>query len=137
MASDAGFPPHHLQYPVHDLSGVLLGRGDMAYDRPGGRPLVIEADGAEVHSQPEALFRDRLRANDFVTSGGVDVLRFTWSDLSRRGCIASMLRRNLRPVCRNARVDLERCAVRHGVATAHLSRSTPKPWVAGGRSYCS
>ena len=42
--------------------------------------LIAEADGKEPHEQPAALFRDRRRANDFLRTGWVDMVRFTWHD---------------------------------------------------------
>lgn len=97
IASDAGLAPDHLQYPVCDRHGVLLGYGDMAWDRPGRRTLVAEADGASIHDRPEALYRDRLRANDFVGTGQVDMVRFTWQDTVRPAYVVAVLRRNLGP----------------------------------------
>ena len=97
IASDAGLAPDHLQYPVRDRRGVLLGYGDMAWDRVGRRTLVAEADGASIHGRPEALYRDRLRANDFVGTDEVDMVRFTWQDTVRPAYLVAVLRRNLRP----------------------------------------
>jgi hypothetical protein len=94
IAKDAGLAPHHLQYPVRDSAGVLLGYGDMAWDRAGRGPLVAEADGKGPHGRPEALYRDRRRANDFVAAG-VDVVRFTWEDTLRPAYVVSVLRRHL------------------------------------------
>ena len=96
IACDAGMAPHHLQLPILDRNGVLLGPRDMAWDHPGRTTLVAEADGAEVHGRPEALYRDRRRANDFVSAGGVEVVRFTWEDTLRPAYIVSVLRQNLR-----------------------------------------
>jgi hypothetical protein len=73
---DGRVPPDELQYPVHDRSGRLLGYGDLAWTRAR---LVAEADGVEPHSQPEAIFRDRRRQNDFANAG-FTVIRFTWQD---------------------------------------------------------
>jgi hypothetical protein len=95
IASDAGLAPDHLQYPVRSAQGVLLGLADMAWERPSGRLLVAEADGRGPHEQPEALFRDRRRANDFVGTDLVDIVRFTWADLARPAYIVSVLRQNL------------------------------------------
>ncbi len=95
IATDAGLAPHHLQFPVLDRYGVILGYGDMAWIRPGRRVLIVEADGRGPHESPQALFRDRLRANDFVTTDEVDMIRFTWEDTRRAGYVLSVLRRNL------------------------------------------
>ncbi len=43
------------------------------------------------HSTPEALFRDRYRANAF-TAAGVDTIRLTWRDVRRPGRCAAMVR---------------------------------------------
>ena len=80
-----------------DRHGVLLGYGDVAWDRPGRRTLVAEADGAIIHDRPEALNRDRLRANDFVGTDQVDMVRFTWQDTVRPAYLVAVLRRNLSP----------------------------------------
>jgi hypothetical protein len=97
IARDAGLAPHHLQYPVRSRYGVVLGYGDMAWDRPGRRVLIVEAHGREPHERPEALFRDRLRANDFAMTDEVDMIRFTWDDTRRPGYVVSVLHRNLAP----------------------------------------
>ncbi|HYN75333.1 MAG TPA: hypothetical protein VEV13_03975 [Candidatus Limnocylindria bacterium] len=96
IAVDAHMPPDDLQHPVRDAFGVLLGYGDLAWLRPGRRTLIGEADGREPHDRPQALYRDRHRANDFVTSGNVDVVRFTAADTRRKAYIVSQLRRLLR-----------------------------------------
>jgi hypothetical protein len=90
-----GVPPDDLQYPVYDGHGVLLGFGDLAWFRPRRRTLILETDGRDVHERPIALFRDRYRANDFLTAGDVDVLRATWRDVDRPAYLLSILRRNL------------------------------------------
>ena len=80
---DAALPPDDLQVEVRDGDGLLLARVDLAYRRrsAGRGPglLVVEADGAAVHSRPDALFVDRSRAN-CLTADGHDVVRFTWRD---------------------------------------------------------
>ena len=96
---DAGIAPDELQVEVHDARR-LLGRGDMGWRLPGGRWLVAEMDGRDVHSEPAALLRDRTRQNDLVVSGAVDLLRFTGRDLtppgsSRPGTMVTALRRHL------------------------------------------
>lgn len=91
LCIDAGIPPHDLQYPIRDRWGQLLGFGDLAWWRGRARPLVVEADGVEPHSRPEALFRDRHRANDF-TLADVDMVRFTWNDTRRPVYIPSVIR---------------------------------------------
>jgi hypothetical protein len=91
---DGGVSPDDLQYAVRDRWGQLLGIADMAWWRGRSRPLVVEADGVDAHSQPAALFRDRQRANDF-TLADVDVIRFTWSDSHRPTYVAGVVRRGL------------------------------------------
>ena len=88
---DGGVPPDELQWPVYDSEGWLLGLGDFAWLRAGRRPLVGEADGKDVHGAPEALYKDRSRANNFVI-GGVDIIRFTWEDTLARDRIPRLVR---------------------------------------------
>jgi hypothetical protein len=93
-ACDAGVPPDELQWPVRDRHGVVVGYTDMAWLRPGRRPLIAEADGEGAHGIPRAITHDRHRQNDFV-GADADILRFTWADSMRRGYIATTLRRSL------------------------------------------
>ncbi|MCM3882786.1 endonuclease domain-containing protein [Frankia sp. R82] len=58
----------------------VLARIDLAWP---SRLVAVEVDGAVVHEQPQALFRDRTRQNDLMALGWV-VLRFTWADLLHR-----------------------------------------------------
>ena len=93
-------PPHQLQLPVHDAAGLLLGRGDMAWYRPDGRSLLVEADGAAGTTPPQALYRDRRRANDLVATGAYDIVRFIWQDVAARPVVATFeptLREHLQP----------------------------------------
>ena len=79
---DGGVAPDDLQLVIRDEHGHLLARADMAFRRrTGGRrlPLLLEADGRSVHDAPEALYRDRWRANALVALGH-DVIRCTWRD---------------------------------------------------------
>jgi len=91
---DGGLAPDELQWNVLDSAGGFLGRADLAWKKRR-RALVGEADGAGPHSEPEALFNDRRRANNFV-GAGVDIVRFTWRDARRRGCCAAIVRGALR-----------------------------------------
>lgn len=95
IAVDADLPPDELQLPVLDDHGVLLGFGDLAWRLRRGRWLIAEADGAEVHESPNALFRDRRRANDFVATGRVVLIRFTWADVQRPAYVVTQIRKNL------------------------------------------
>lgn len=88
---DAGHGPEALQWPVEDR-GAVVARLDLAWP---SRRLALEADGAEPHSQPEALYRDRARQNALVALGW-RVLRFTWDDaLHRPERIVEQVRRHL------------------------------------------
>lgn len=78
---DAGVPPDTLQLAVRDASGRVVARGDMGWHLGGGHWLVAEMDGQDVHAAPEAVYADRTRQNRFVTSGVIDVLRFTGRDV--------------------------------------------------------
>ncbi|WP_261558740.1 endonuclease domain-containing protein [Frankia tisae] len=66
--------------PTAFRRGRLLARVDLAW--PEAR-VAVEADGAAVHSQPDALFRDRIRQNALLARGW-RVLRFTWEDVVMR-----------------------------------------------------
>ena len=94
---DAGVPPDELQVEVRAPDGTLLGRGDMGFRLADGRLLVVEIDGAGVHSDLAALFRDRSRQNDLVTRGGVLILRFTWKEVREPGVVGSAVRAVVRP----------------------------------------
>lgn len=90
---DNGLAPDQLQWAVRDRHGRLLGLGDMAW-LSRQRPVVGEADGAEPHGTPSAVYRDRRRANNFV-GAGVDIVRFTWADARRPGRCAAIVRHAL------------------------------------------
>jgi hypothetical protein len=81
---DAGIPPDALQLVVRDTNGTFLGRIDLAWRLPDGSWLLVEIDGAEVHSTPQAVFRDRNRKNSLVSAGGSRILRFTAQDIRSR-----------------------------------------------------
>ncbi|MEU4361751.1 hypothetical protein [Promicromonospora sp. NPDC023987] len=81
---DAGIPPDALQLVVLDPAGKHLGRIDLAWRLPDGTWLLVEIDGADVHSTPEAVFRDRSRQNDLMSAGGARMLRFTARDIRSR-----------------------------------------------------
>lgn len=97
--TDSGIAPDDLQVEVVD-GGRFLGRGDLGWRLPGGRWLIAELDGADVHSEPAALLRDRARQNDLVACGAVDLLRFTGRDVTtpgspRPGRLVTDVRRHL------------------------------------------
>lgn len=94
---DAGVPPDGLQVEVFSEDGRFLGRGDMEFTLPDGRRLIVEIDGAGVHSALGALFRDRTRQNNLVTLGGAMVLRFTWAEVRVPGMVGSRVRAVVRP----------------------------------------
>ncbi len=84
-----GLAPLELQYEVWD-SGRFVARIDAAYP---GLKLAIEVDGFEHHSSPDAFQRDRTRQNHLVALGWT-VLRFTWTDVVKRGAhVAKMIER--------------------------------------------
>jgi very-short-patch-repair endonuclease len=77
---DAGLAPEDLQHPVR-MDGRIFARLDLAWP---SRRVCLEADGGEVHSRPDALYRDRHRQNLLVAQGWT-VLRATWRDLFYNG----------------------------------------------------
>ncbi|RKR89092.1 hypothetical protein BDK92_3429 [Micromonospora pisi] len=86
--ADGGVPPDELQHPVRDEDGYLLALGDLAWLR---ERIIGEADGAEVHSTPDALYRDRRRQNR-IANAGWRVFRFTWADTQDPDYIPSIIR---------------------------------------------
>jgi hypothetical protein len=85
---DANLKPDALQAELHGPDGRFIGRVDMLWS---SRRLVAEADGAQFHDQPDALFRDRARQNELIAAGYA-VVRFTWEDTLSAGRIPSMVR---------------------------------------------
>ena len=96
--ADAGLAPDDLQVVVRDAHGRIIGRGDLGFRRRRQRPdrptrqgwLLVEADGQDVHSTPDALYRDRWRANALVAEGH-DLVRCTWADTLSRTRIPAMV----------------------------------------------
>ncbi len=90
---DAGLQPRALQEEIRDVHGHLLARGDMTFDRldPSLPPLVFEADGRGPHEAPDALYRDRWRANALVALGH-RIVRCTWRDTCSRLAVPTMVR---------------------------------------------
>jgi very-short-patch-repair endonuclease len=92
LLADAGLAPEALQWPV-TVNGRIVARLDLAWP---SRLVCVEADGAAVHSQPRALYRDRHRQNLLVAAGWI-VLRFTGTDEAHPGdvvrAVATALRR--------------------------------------------
>jgi hypothetical protein len=87
---DGHLPPQQLQYPIRDEYGNLIAIGDFAW-LSRRRPLIGEADGADVHALPQAVYRDRLRGNA-LTARGCDTIRFTWADAVQPGRIVAAVR---------------------------------------------
>jgi hypothetical protein len=75
----AGLAPEELQVKVYDKDGRVYARLDMAW--PSAK-VGLEADGREFHDLPEALHRDRARANRLANDGW-RIFRVTWDDLVR------------------------------------------------------
>jgi very-short-patch-repair endonuclease len=80
------------------VGGRLVAVADVLFEQAR---VVIEVDGYAAHSGPESFQRDRARQNALILAGYI-VLRFTWSDLTRRRDavlreIRTALARGLRP----------------------------------------
>lgn len=91
---DGGVPPDDLQVVVCDGRGHFVARSDIGFrrrSRPERGLLLLEADGREVHSTPEALFRDRWRANALVALRH-DLLRCVWADTLTPHRVPAMVR---------------------------------------------
>lgn len=90
---EGGVPPDDLQVVVMTPDGHVVARGDIGFRRRRRRGrglLLLECDGREVHSAPEALFRDRWRANALVALG-IDVIRCTWADVLHPARLVAMV----------------------------------------------
>lgn len=93
LCLDAGLVPVALQLVVRDAEGCFVARSDLAFERrdPSQPPLLLEADGAGPHSTPDALYRDRWRANALAALGH-PVVRVTWADTCRPGTVPAVVR---------------------------------------------
>jgi hypothetical protein len=91
--ADAGRPPDALQLVVRAPDGRFLARVDLAWFLPDARVLLLELDGRDAHTTPDALFGDRRRQNGLTGRGAV-VLRFTGRDVTR-GVVAAEVARLL------------------------------------------
>ena len=90
----AGLAPEALQLELFEKNGRVYARLDLAWPRA---KVAVEADGRKYHDAPQALYRDRVRANDLALDGWT-ILRFTWADLLHRPqWIVSQVRRALNP----------------------------------------
>ena len=94
---DAGLPEPHLQARIRNPAGVVIARGDLGWQRPDGSWVLVELDGSEVHSRPEAVFHDRRRQNEIAMSGPHTLLRFTGQDVSRGQVAPTVLAALRRP----------------------------------------
>jgi hypothetical protein len=88
-AVDGGIGPDELQYRVRSAAGDIVAIGDFAWLRARAR-VVGEADGAEAHDSPVAVFRDRKRQNDIIAAGLVPV-RFAWPDTNDPGYVPHVI----------------------------------------------
>ncbi|ASR55907.1 hypothetical protein CBP52_13275 [Cellulomonas sp. PSBB021] len=78
---DEGLAPDELQLEIRPPDDAGVVRGDLAWRLRGGRWLVVELDGEEFHTSPDAVLADRTRQNRIASVGWVDLLRFAWPDL--------------------------------------------------------
>ncbi|GAA4679316.1 type IV toxin-antitoxin system AbiEi family antitoxin domain-containing protein [Phytohabitans rumicis] len=76
ICRDDGLTPEELQFRVRDARGVLVAIADLAWPSRG---VLVEADGRDVRSRPEALLHDRRRQNQLIALGFI-LVRFTWAD---------------------------------------------------------
>lgn len=116
---DLGCPPDAVQLWI--VGSGWRARVDLAWLLPDGTLLIVEVDGAEEHSTPEALFEDRRRQNRIDTRSTL-VRRYSGSD-ARSGRLATEVRAILtaggwrcRPVPDDLVYDIERAEL------------IPKPW---------
>ncbi|MDO8145805.1 MULTISPECIES: type IV toxin-antitoxin system AbiEi family antitoxin domain-containing protein [unclassified Isoptericola] len=64
--ADAGVAPDALQLRLVGESGRVVARVDLAWLLPDGSALLVEIDGRDAHTGPEALVADRIRQNRIV-----------------------------------------------------------------------
>jgi predicted transcriptional regulator of viral defense system len=96
----AGLPTPVLQWEVRDEKGTWLGRADFGW--PDHRTLG-EFDGRIKYGElvrpgrraGDVVFAEKLR-EDALRAAGLQVIRWTWSDLDRFAPVAARLRRALR-----------------------------------------
>ncbi|RZS62292.1 hypothetical protein EV386_2620 [Xylanimonas ulmi] len=89
-----GIAPDVLQLPVVGSGGRVVARVDLAWLLSDGGWLLVEVDGRDVHSTPEAQFRDRRRQNLLDTRRTV-LRRFTGRE-AWNGELAAAVARDLR-----------------------------------------
>ncbi|WP_154795088.1 hypothetical protein [Occultella kanbiaonis] len=100
---DHRLPPDELQLEVRAEEGRFLGRGDLAWRGPDGTWVIAEVDGADIHSETPALYRDRDRQNDLAIDSDVTLLRFAARDVYRSGTIPARVRAALSALRSNVR----------------------------------
>ncbi|MCP2325947.1 hypothetical protein HDA40_004454 [Hamadaea flava] len=88
---DARVAPDSLQAEIRRADGTVVARADMLWSKSR---LIGEADGAEFHDRPDALYRDRERQNELVALG-YTVIRFTWQDTLDPERLPAIIRRFL------------------------------------------
>jgi hypothetical protein len=91
--ADGGLPPDALQLPVRAADGRIVARVDLAWALGGGRWLLGEVDGTDVHGTREALAADLRRQNALVT--GSTVLRRWTGAQARSGALLDDVRQVL------------------------------------------
>src|SRR5699024_4933244 len=91
--SAAGLPPATLHLRTLGQDGRVVGYGDLAWQRADGTWIVVEMDGHEYHTAPQALFRDRARQTTVVAGGRVRTVHYTGSDLWRPEDMVEEVRR--------------------------------------------
>ncbi len=92
-----GLPPQDLQVQVWDTDGQLVARTDFGWQR---ERTLGEFDGRIKYGrlrrpgeEPEdAVFREKVR-EDRIRDLGLEVVRWTWSDLQQPQALANRLRR--------------------------------------------
>jgi hypothetical protein len=90
-----GFPPDAIQLPVAIGPGAPVARVDLAWRLPDDGALLVEIDGHDEHSLPEAVFNDRRRQNRIDTRRTL-VRRFTGKE-ALQGRIGAEVARELIP----------------------------------------
>ncbi|WP_186813397.1 type IV toxin-antitoxin system AbiEi family antitoxin domain-containing protein [Cellulomonas xylanilytica] len=123
---DAGIPPDELQVEIRSARGRLLGRGDLGWRLPQGRWLIAEIDGREFHDRPDALLRDRTRQNALISTGRVDILRFTSNDLRTPTYLPTTIRAALARAATAAEPDMGVVIdARHGTHVGFVAGTSP------------
>ena len=110
---DAGLAPVHVNCPVHDRAGNLLGIADLLDEEAG---LVVEFDGADHRAARRHT--DDIRREDGFRRHGLEVARVTGLDLlDRRRVVA-----RLQGCSRAGAFPPRRCADLGGAAGRGVAR---------------